>query len=30
MADDLREQLAALASTLSSIESVLDLDKLRK
>src|SRR3954470_6696040 len=30
MADDLREQLAGLASTLSSIESVLDLDKLRK
>jgi peptide chain release factor 2 len=30
MADDLREQLAALAATLSSIESVLDLDKLRK
>ena len=30
MADDLREQLAALASTLSSIEAVLDLDKLRK
>jgi peptide chain release factor 2 len=30
MAEDLREQLAALASTLSSIESVLDLDKLRK
>src|SRR5947199_4595397 len=30
MADALREQLAALASTLSSIESVLDLDKLRK
>jgi peptide chain release factor 2 len=30
VADDLREQLAGLASTLSSIESVLDLDKLRK
>jgi peptide chain release factor 2 len=30
VADDIREQLAALASTLSSIESVLDLDKLRK
>jgi peptide chain release factor 2 len=30
MADDLREQLAALASTVSSIEAVLDLDKLRK
>src|SRR3954463_14658650 len=30
MADDLREQLAALVATLSSIESVLDLDKLRK
>src|SRR3954452_12806487 len=30
MADDLREQLAALAATLASVESVLDLDKLRK
>jgi len=30
MADDLREQLAALAATLASVESVLDLDKMRK
>jgi peptide chain release factor 2 len=30
VADDIREQLSALAGTLSSIESVLDLDKLRK
>jgi peptide chain release factor 2 len=30
MADDIREQLAALATKMSSIESVLDLDKLRK
>src|SRR4051794_41858500 len=30
MADDIREQLAALAATLASVESVLDLDKLRK
>src|SRR3954454_9404989 len=30
MADDIREQLAALAATLASIESVLDLDKMRK
>jgi len=30
VADDLREQLSALESTLSSIETVLDLDKMRK
>jgi peptide chain release factor 2 len=30
MATDAREQLAELSSTLTSIESVLDLDKLRK
>src|SRR3954471_5505075 len=30
MADDVREQLAALGATLSSIEAVLDLDKMRK
>jgi len=30
MADDIREQLSQLASTLSSIEAVLDLDKMRK
>jgi peptide chain release factor 2 len=30
MADDLREQLAALSATLGSIESVLDLDTMRK
>ena len=30
MADDLREQLAALSATLTSVETVLDLDKMRK
>ena len=30
MADDLREQLAALSATLGSIETVLDLPKMRK
>ena len=30
MADDLREQLAALSATLTSVETVLDLPKMRK
>ena len=30
MADDLREQLAALSATLGSVEAVLDLPKMRK
>ena len=30
MADDLREQLAALSATLTSVEKVLDLPKMRK
>src|SRR3954451_12698388 len=30
MADDIREQLAELGTKLSSIEAVLDLDKMRK
>ena len=30
MADDLKEQLAALSATLSSVETVLDLPKMRK